>query len=59
MPRFRLPHFRGNVRGLKNEEEDKVSLFYSETNIAIRGTLHKPITSPAILMRYVILQNKF
>ena len=30
MPRFRLPHSRGNVRGLKKEEEDKVSLFYSE-----------------------------
>ena len=30
MPRFRLPHSRGNVRGLKKEEEDKVLLFYSE-----------------------------
>ena len=30
MPRFRLPQARGNVRGLKKEEEDKVSLFYSE-----------------------------
>ena len=30
MPRFRLPHSRGNVRGLKKEEEGKVSLFYSE-----------------------------
>ena len=30
MPRFRLPHSRGNVRGWKKEEEDKVSLFYSE-----------------------------
>ena len=30
MPRFHLPHSRGNVRGVKKEEEDKVSLFYSE-----------------------------
>ena len=34
MSQFRLPHsrgnVRGNVRGLKKEEEDKVSLFYSE-----------------------------
>ena len=30
MPRFRLPHSRGNVRGLKKEEEGKVSLIYSE-----------------------------
>ena len=34
MPRFRLPHSRGNVRGLKKEEEDKVSLFYSEPETA-------------------------
>ena len=33
MPRFRLPQARGNVRGLKKEEEDKVSLFYSEPGI--------------------------